>query len=57
MDLPAKKIPARRQKDRNRILGSGVEKSLQGMTALVTGAAQGVGKGIALELARAGCAV
>jgi len=57
MDLPAKKIAARSQKDRNRILGSGVEKSLQGMTALVTGAAQGVGKGIAIELARAGCAV
>ena len=30
---------------------------LQGETALVTGAAQGVGKGIALELARAGCVV
>jgi NAD(P)-dependent dehydrogenase (short-subunit alcohol dehydrogenase family) len=57
MDLPAKKIAARSQKNRNRTLGSGVEKSLQGMTALVTGAAQGVGKGIAIELARAGCAV
>lgn len=32
-------------------------KLLQGKTALVTGAAQGVGKGIALELARAGCSV
>jgi NAD(P)-dependent dehydrogenase (short-subunit alcohol dehydrogenase family) len=30
---------------------------LAGKTALVTGAAQGVGKGIALTLARAGCAV
>ena len=30
---------------------------LDGCTALVTGAAQGVGKGIALELARAGCRV
>lgn len=33
------------------------DKQLDGMTALVTGAGQGVGKGIALELARAGCAV
>lgn len=32
-------------------------KLLLGKTALVTGAAQGVGKGIALELARAGCSV
>ncbi len=30
---------------------------LQGKTALVTGAAKGIGKGIALELARAGCDV
>jgi NAD(P)-dependent dehydrogenase (short-subunit alcohol dehydrogenase family) len=30
---------------------------LQGMTALVTGASKGVGKGIALELARQGCDV
>jgi NAD(P)-dependent dehydrogenase (short-subunit alcohol dehydrogenase family) len=30
---------------------------LEGMTALVTGASKGVGKGIALELARAGCDV
>ena len=28
---------------------------LDGMTALVTGASKGVGKGIALELARQGC--
>jgi NAD(P)-dependent dehydrogenase (short-subunit alcohol dehydrogenase family) len=34
-----------------------VERPLAGKTALVTGAAQGVGKGIALALARAGCAV
>jgi NAD(P)-dependent dehydrogenase (short-subunit alcohol dehydrogenase family) len=32
-------------------------KPLAGKTALVTGAAQGVGKGIALALARAGCTV
>ena len=31
--------------------------SLQGQTALVTGGAQGIGFGIALELARAGCRV
>jgi NAD(P)-dependent dehydrogenase (short-subunit alcohol dehydrogenase family) len=30
---------------------------LQGQNALVTGAAQGIGRGIALELARAGCRV
>lgn len=30
---------------------------LQGQSALVTGAAQGIGRGIALELARAGCRV
>jgi NAD(P)-dependent dehydrogenase (short-subunit alcohol dehydrogenase family) len=32
-------------------------KTLEGATALVTGAARGVGKGIALELAREGCRV
>ncbi len=30
---------------------------LESKTALVTGAARGIGKGIALELARAGCHV
>ena len=34
-----------------------MEKTLAGMTALVTGASKGVGKGIALELGRAGCDV
>ena len=34
-----------------------MSKRLQGDTALVTGAGRGVGKGIALELARAGCRV
>ena len=32
-------------------------RTLEGQTALVTGAGRGVGKGIALELARAGCRV
>ena len=32
-------------------------KRLEGRTALVTGAGGGVGRGIALELARAGCRV
>ncbi|HEY6465002.1 MAG TPA: SDR family NAD(P)-dependent oxidoreductase, partial [Candidatus Acidoferrales bacterium] len=31
--------------------------ALRGRTALVTGSSSGVGKGIALELARAGCNV
>src|SRR2546426_1205519 len=34
-----------------------MSKRLQGYAALVTGASSGVGKGIALELARAGCRV
>jgi NAD(P)-dependent dehydrogenase (short-subunit alcohol dehydrogenase family) len=57
MDLPAKKTAVRYQKNCHTAPWSGVEKPLKGMTALVTGAAQGVGKGIAIELARAGCAV
>jgi NAD(P)-dependent dehydrogenase (short-subunit alcohol dehydrogenase family) len=35
----------------------GMSNRLTGKSALVTGASKGVGKGIALELARAGCAV
>lgn len=35
----------------------GTSKSLSGSVALVTGADRGIGKGIALELARAGCRV
>ena len=34
-----------------------MNKRLEGHTALVTGAGTGVGKGIALELARAGCRI
>lgn len=34
-----------------------MEKRLEGQAALITGAGRGIGKGIALELARAGCRV
>jgi NAD(P)-dependent dehydrogenase (short-subunit alcohol dehydrogenase family) len=34
-----------------------MSRSLEGRTALVTGSSKGIGKGIALELARAGCSV
>ena len=34
-----------------------MSEALQGKTALVTGAAKGIGRGIALELARRGCDV
>lgn len=37
--------------------GETAQKPLKGKTALVTGASQGVGKGISLALAHAGCAV
>ena len=34
-----------------------MSKPLQGKTAIVTGASKGVGRGIAIELARQGCHV
>jgi NAD(P)-dependent dehydrogenase (short-subunit alcohol dehydrogenase family) len=57
MNSPAKKGAARNQKIRTSTQGVAADKPLKGMTALVTGAAQGVGRGIAIELAKAGCAV
>jgi len=55
--LQVKKAVAQKKKIGNSAQRSGANKPLSGMTALVTGAAQGVGKGIAIELARAGCTV
>lgn len=55
--MQAKKAVAKKLKSGDAAKRSGGDKPLSRMTALVTGAAQGVGKGIAIELARAGCTV
>jgi NAD(P)-dependent dehydrogenase (short-subunit alcohol dehydrogenase family) len=55
--LQVEKAVAQKKKIGNSAQPSGIAKPLSGRTALVTGAAQGVGKGIAIELARAGCNV
>jgi len=57
VELPAKKMTMKSFENDISTQGSASFKPLKGMTALVTGAAQGVGKGIAIQLARAGCAV
>jgi NAD(P)-dependent dehydrogenase (short-subunit alcohol dehydrogenase family) len=56
-DLAKKTVPSIEQEVAPSTQSSASDKVLKGMTALVTGAAQGLGKGIAIELARAGCAV
>lgn len=53
----AARKPARKRTAPKAAPAAGAPLLLAGKTALVTGAAQGVGKGIALTLARAGCTV